>query len=621
MSDADLFGSIFKKGDVIFEQDKPGNTLFIIQSGVVEISCRRGGEKIVLSLMEKGEFFGEMALIDTRPRSATATALSRTRLLSIRRESFLNRANHDTSIIFQLLKSLCQRIERTNRLLRSLVMSDEALRAAVVSHLWPSIAVLEKAHDSQACAIPPEDNGTPLVELLRPSNPESISSDGQLAIVHYGKGETIFKEGDFGEEMFVVVDGEVRIYTEAAGQKILLNQLEAGDFFGEMALVTGNSRTATAVALKDTHLMALNNEQLIDNISARPEMALFIVQVLIARLRAGTVALESPEWSMEIVRHIISPVFKKKEKVRIALISLSSCGGCTAALIQNRTDLSVLTDIVDIVYCPMLMDAESFREADIALVDGAVRVREDEQLLLEARGKSRFLVAWGTCAAFGGIPAMANQYEIEELFEESYGQATDPFSYYMSEMQKFDTSADSIQKSELLRKIRKLDDIVRVDYFLPGCPPQVSLVTELIKELKGVKSAVKVNAIVCAECPRKYQNNKPLDMWAFPKRDVKNNVCLVSQGALCLGLITKGGCGAVCLQGGLPCWGCRGPMQKAIGDMNHGSFYEDLLIGIIARRSKLDADKLRSVIRLLRQKGGSALSFDDSFVKDASRLR
>ena len=120
MSDIDLFGSLFKKGDVIFEQDTPGDTMFIIQSGAVEISCHRGGEKIVIALMEKGDFFGEMALIDNRPRSATATALSRTRILPISRNLFFNRTKNDTSIILGLIKSLCQRIEQ--QLLQTLDM-------------------------------------------------------------------------------------------------------------------------------------------------------------------------------------------------------------------------------------------------------------------------------------------------------------------------------------------------------------------------------------------------------------------------------------------------------------------------------------------------------------------
>ena len=343
--------------------------------------------------------------------------------------------------------------------------------------------------------------------------------------------------------------------------------------------------------------------------------------MLINRLRISTTALESPERSVEIARQIISPVFKKEKKIRIALVSLSTCGGCTAAMIQIHSDLSVLTETADIVYCPMLMDADTISDVDVALVDGAVRTREDEQLLLEIRRKSQFVAAWGTCAAFGGIPAMANQYELEELLEESYGQAIDPFSYYLSTGKKMGNHSNETQANDLLRKARKLDDIVRIDYFLPGCPPRASLAKNLIEELRGDEITGIIKPIVCAECPRKPKKLAPKDMQIFPNHTIKNETCLVSQGILCLGLITKGGCGAACLQGGLPCWGCRGPMQKAVEKINSGSIYEDLVIDTIAHRSKLRVDKLRAVIRRLRLKGGSSLNFDNEFVKDTSRLR
>ena len=131
------------------------------------------------------------------------------------------------------------------------------------------------------------------------------------------------------------------------------------------------------------------------------------------------------------------------------------------------------------------MDQEQILETDIAVVDGAVRTREDEEKLNEARRKSRFLVAWGTCAAFGGLPALANAFELEELIEETCGQTIDPYSYYLKGKISPAGRHDFGIEEHLLRKVKKLSDVVRVDFYLPGCPPMTSLPKNLLQELQG----------------------------------------------------------------------------------------------------------------------------------------
>lgn len=131
------------------------------------------------------------------------------------------------------------------------------------------------------------------------------------------------------------------------------------------------------------------------------------------------------------------------------------------------------------------MDQEQILETDIAVVDGAVRTREDEEKLNEARRKSRFLVAWGTCAAFGGLPALANAFELEELIEETCGQTIDPYSYYLKGKISPAGRHDFGIEEHLLRKVKKLSDVVRVDFYLPGCPPMTSLLKNLLQELQG----------------------------------------------------------------------------------------------------------------------------------------
>src|SRR4030042_6495157 len=102
----ELFGPIYQRGEVVFRQGEPGDTIYIIQSGAVEVSQLRNDKKVVLALLEHGDFFGEMALIDNHPRTATVTTIYRTRLLSFTRSSFLERVRHDPGVVLHLLKGL-----------------------------------------------------------------------------------------------------------------------------------------------------------------------------------------------------------------------------------------------------------------------------------------------------------------------------------------------------------------------------------------------------------------------------------------------------------------------------------------------------------------------------------
>ena len=151
----------------------------------------------------------------------------------------------------------------------------------------------------------------------------------------------------------------------------------------------------------------------------------------------------------------------------------------------------------------MLMDQSELTEVDVALIDGIIRVKEDEEKVKEAREKCRFLVAWGTCAAFGGIPAIANLFELEELVEASYGESQDPLGYYLSGSPGAQRFMYQAQEFGLLRRAYPAAHVVRVDYYLPGCPPPVNLLTRLVEDLTGAGSAPEPRPIICAECHRK----------------------------------------------------------------------------------------------------------------------
>jgi F420-non-reducing hydrogenase small subunit len=623
----ELFGITYQKGEVIFNQGDFGDTMFIIQSGAIEISRLQNSHKNVLALLEKGDFFGEMALIDRHPRTATATSISNSRILPLTRLSLMERIRHDPGVVIHLLKTLCERINNTNRMLHEIVESDEALRLILDNKRAGSDETAEKSfiyspgEPYEINAIEPRHT---LVKEAEPLfNPSMNFPIQEHEYFSFNDGEYIFHQGDPGNSMFIVLEGGVEISCGSNNERHIVANLLPGEFFGEMAIITDHLRTADAIAINRTVILPVQKNEFLDRIRTEPELALYILQGLIIRLRTMLSALTDPGKSLSSILRNFLPPLKKKTRIKTAIVSLSSCGGCSAVLLEDQEELAKLLDVIDISYCPMLIDADEIGDVDIALVDGLVRVKEDEEKLAEARHKSSYLISWGTCASFGGIPAQANQFELEDLLEESYGHTQDTFAYYLSGSGGvgMKTYQEQEQELKLLRRARKLDDFVKVDYYLPGCPPSVGLLNQLIGELKGEIRTLKPKPIVCAECSRKHQKI-PVDyFWVSPRHDWEPDHCFTSRGSVCLGFMTKGGCGAVCPQGGLPCWGCRGPSESAFKKMDEGSSFDDFMQSSLISRHKGLEDQIKSVMRIFRKHANSSLKFNRYITNTLLRIR
>ncbi len=594
----DLFGLQIPKGEAVFREGESGDSMFLIQDGAVELSFLEGGEKVVFAILERGDFFGEMALFDVEPRSATATSLSPCRLLPFTRQSLEERLRVDPAVSLHMLKAFCSRIEKANRGSRS-----------------PKGRASPSAGRERKDCLPPEVQSEPSAASI-----PSPAGGGEPR--EFKAGETIFRKGDPGKGMYIITGGAVNIYDEGEGERYLIVTLQSDDFFGEMSLLSDNPRTATVVAATGVKTLFIGKDDFLDRISAEPELGVYLLHVLTARLRrmrpgGGRTAPAGPE---DRSRSGVPFILRKESPLKIAFVSLSSCAGCSSVILEDHEGLSRILERSSIEYCPLLMDEEEIGNVDIAVVEGVVRMREDEEKLRLVRERSRMLIAWGTCATHGGIPFMANSFTLEDLLEESFGGADDPYSYYLSGTSFRGGDLARAQGSGLLRKALKTDDVVRVDFYLSGCPPTAGRLARAIESFGSTCRESSVTPIVCSECRRKPRRESVERLALFPGGDEMPHTCFLSRGVLCLGQLTQGGCGAPCTKGGLPCWGCRGPSPKALKKLQGGATLDGLAAESLMRKTGLGRREVEELVRTARRRALTSLSYFNNFSYDPGRM-
>lgn len=103
-------GRRYTDGEVVMRQGDPGDCLFVVQDGTVEIILERGGSEFLLRLAGRNEILGEMAVFDGGPRSATVRAKGPARILTLDRRNFLRRINEDPSLAFSIIETMAGRV-------------------------------------------------------------------------------------------------------------------------------------------------------------------------------------------------------------------------------------------------------------------------------------------------------------------------------------------------------------------------------------------------------------------------------------------------------------------------------------------------------------------------------
>ena len=160
-------------------------------------------------------------------------------------------------------------------------------------------------------------------------------------------------------------------------------------------------------------------------------------------------------------------------KLKIATCSLAGCFGCHMSLLDLDERLFELTERVELDRSP-LTDIKELGDCDLGLIEGGVCNAENVHVLMEFRARCKILVAIGACALNGGVPAMRNQYDLKECLEEAYLRGTGLVNPQIPSDPEIPL---------LLNKVHPLHEVVKIDCFLPGCPPTADAIWTFVSEL------------------------------------------------------------------------------------------------------------------------------------------
>jgi len=269
-----------------------------------------------------------------------------------------------------------------------------------------------------------------------------------------------------------------------------------------------------------------------------------------------------------------------------------------------------LVEHADIVFWPVAMDikyddVEAMPDGhiDVTFFNGSIRNSEQEHMAKLLRAKSRTLIAFGSCANEGSIPGLANLSDADSILKLVYQDLGEGTKDKVIPRPESKVKEGVLSIPTFYDTVRTLAQTVEVDYYLPGCPPPVSLINKALEaivkgELPPKGSVLAPLPAVCDECPRKRENKKITTIHRVHEVVPDPERCLMEQGIICMGMATRSGCGAQCLKVNMPCTGCGGatPNQSDMGtgmitalasilnlDKEPGSYTEEEVVDLISQ--------------------------------------
>ena len=262
---------------------------------------------------------------------------------------------------------------------------------------------------------------------------------------------------------------------------------------------------------------------------------------------------------------------------KLGMYCAAGCGGCDISLLEIHEHLLEVIASADFVFWPAAIDfkyhdVESMADGsiDICFVNGAIRNAENTALAKLLRVKSKVLVAYGACSAFGGVPGLANLYTASEMLDRAFTTESTDAAETRPSSSAMHANGQSAGLPAITGTVRALSNVVEVDYVIPGCPPAASQVwavcqAALAGELPPAPAVLGAGTrSVCDECALEKRGTRVSAFVRSHEIVAEPGRCLLEQGIVCSGPATRSGCGAQCPSALMPCRGCYGPAGDSV---------------------------------------------------------
>jgi F420-non-reducing hydrogenase small subunit len=263
---------------------------------------------------------------------------------------------------------------------------------------------------------------------------------------------------------------------------------------------------------------------------------------------------------------------------------LNTCGGCDISILDIGEKLFDMLSKLQLVHDPYLVDNKYYGEtgegteinlpkADIGIISGGIRNEEQKEIAKKMRDNCKTIIALGSCATQGGIPALMNMFKNEEMLNKVYRES--------NSTESADTPNENLP--QFTDRVYAVAEFVDVDIEIPGCPTNPGLIGDALEAVLEGKSFSLPERSVCDDCPVKREKKaeveikRPLQNAQFTPGQYDSMRCFNEQGLICLGPVTRSGCGKPyvedeemvprCVKGYMPCRGCFGPIRKGANPM------------------------------------------------------